>query len=220
MDNMKMGDVVLLEPDSLKPFEDNAKLHPEEQIAALAKIINEQGFRNKPVEITPDGTIVNGHGRWMAVKKLGWSKIPCVIIDDMTPSQIRKYRISDNKLADTGFDNMKLKVEMEMLYSEGVDFSDIFNEKELDFLTGDLSEMNMEAITEDLSEDVKELSEDTQSSIDEEDQKTVPVSKVLGFGTVTESQRRNIAKLLAHAEGVTSERGAEALSRYAKDHIY
>ncbi len=217
-DNLRMGEIVLKEPEQLTPFETNAKLHPKSQIDALAQSIRDIGFRNKPIEIMADGTIVNGHGRWMASMEVGLPKVPCVILDDMTDIEIRKYRISDNKIADTGFDNELLKGEVMLLSAEGEDFSNLFSEKDMDFLIGDLSEMNLDAITSDLAEDVDELSQATQGSIDDEDNAAVAMIKVLGYSKCLESEQRGIARLQAHAEGVTGLQGSAALSAYAKDH--
>jgi hypothetical protein len=219
MSDIKLGAVVLKEPGDLTPFEKNAKLHPPEQIRAIMKSIKENGFRNKPVEILSNGTIVNGHGRWMACKELGMTKIPCVVLDDMTDNEIRKYRITDNKVADTGFDNMLLKDEMILLDADGVDFTEFFNDKELDFLTGDLGDMDLSAITGDLASDVSELSEATQNSIDGEGERTVALTKALGYSTITESEQRAIIKLQAHAEGTTGLSGGAALSLFARDSL-
>ena len=54
-DNLKLSEIELWPVDKLVPFESNAKLHPPEQIAALVRSIKTQGFRNKPIEVKPDG---------------------------------------------------------------------------------------------------------------------------------------------------------------------
>lgn len=220
MSDLKLSAVELWDIARLKPFENNAKLHPPEQIKALVKSIKDIGYRNKPIEITADGTIVNGHGRWMAMKEMGASQVPVAVIKDMTPDQIRQYRITDNKIADTGFDNELLKAEVLYLHTEAdLDMSSFFTEKEFDFLAGDLSEMDFGAITGDLADDVEELSSATQNTMDEESGKSVALSKVLGYSQVTEAQQRGIKRLQAHAEGVTQLTGAAALSLFAKDHL-
>lgn len=219
-DHIKIGSVENRSVDTLKPFEKNAKLHPEEQINALVSSIRQIGFRNKPIEITADGTIVNGHGRWMAAKKVGMSHVPVVVLDDMTEDEIRQYRITDNKLAQTGFDNELLKEEVFYLHTEAdMDMSEFFSEKEFDFLATDLGDMDFDAITDDLAGDVEELGAATQNSIDKESATEVPISRVLGYSKVTEAEQRKIALLQAHAEGTTGLKAGAALSLFAKDHM-
>ncbi len=216
----RMGVVELRPIGELKPFEKNAKLHPKEQIEALKKSIKDIGFRNKPIEITEDGTIVNGHGRWQALKELKAENAPVVVVDDMTPEEIRKYRISDNKIGDTGLDNVLLKEEVAELHLNlGMDMSDLFTEKDMDFLVGDLDAMDLDAITGDLADDVEDLSTATQNSIDAEGEKSVPVAKAFGFSSVSESQLRSVSRLMAHAEGVTEKSDADALVEFIKDHL-
>ena len=58
--------------------------------------------------------IVAGHTRLLAAKKLGIESVPCVIADDLTPAQIKAYRIADNKTAEFAeWDDELLKIELE-----------------------------------------------------------------------------------------------------------
>lgn len=50
--------------------------------------------------IDKDCVIVAGHTRYKASKKLGLKKVPCVVADDLTPEQIKAYRLADNKVAE------------------------------------------------------------------------------------------------------------------------
>lgn len=219
-DQFKLSAVVYWPLEKLIPFEDNAKLHPPEQIDALVKSIKMQGYRNKPIEITPEGVIINGHGRWMALKQMGATQAPCAVIDDMTPDEIRQYRITDNKVGDTGFDNELLKKEVLYLQFESeLDMSSWFTEKEFDFLVGDLAEMNLDAITDNLAGDVDGLSSATQNSMDGEKVKLISISKAFGYVSINETDQRSIARLQAHAEGVTGLKEGAALSLFVKDHL-
>ncbi|AHC30503.1 ParB-like partition protein [Rhizobium phage vB_RleS_L338C] len=60
--------------DSLQPYERNSKNHGDGDIEAIASSITRFGF-NDPIGITPDGVIVEGHGRYEAAHRLG--STPC-----------------------------------------------------------------------------------------------------------------------------------------------
>lgn len=105
--------------DSLIPYARNARTHSDEQVAQIAGSIREFGFTN-PVLIDKEGTIVAGHGRVMAARKLGLEKVPCIRLGHLTPSQIRAYVIADNKLAlNAGWDEEMLRSELDALKTEG-----------------------------------------------------------------------------------------------------
>jgi len=89
--------------EELIPYERNAKTHGERQLQELTKSIQRYGFRS-PVLIDKNGAIIAGHGRVEAAKRAGLSAVPCVCYDDMTPEEVREYRIADNRLAEIDSD--------------------------------------------------------------------------------------------------------------------
>jgi len=106
--------------DELIPYERNAKLHPESQIDKLAYIIKQVGFRD-PVLVDGDGVIVAGHGRCKAAKRAGLTEVPTIDASDMSPEQVKAYRIAANKVADTGYDEELLAVDLQEISELGVD---------------------------------------------------------------------------------------------------
>ncbi len=90
--------VILKKTSEIKPYDKNPRLN-QEAIDAVAKSIAEYGFLN-PLTICPDGTLVRGHTRWEAAKKLNLSHVPVLIADNMTEDEIRAFRIADNKVAE------------------------------------------------------------------------------------------------------------------------
>ena len=82
----------------LRPFAQNAREHPEDQIALLARVIADSGF-TAPLIIDPDNEIIAGHGRLLAATRAGMTAVPCVRVRDLTPDQIRGLRLSDNQIA-------------------------------------------------------------------------------------------------------------------------
>lgn len=121
--------------DSLIPFARNARTHSDEQVAQLAGSIREWGWTN-PVLIAADGTIIAGHGRVMAARKLGMSEVPCLVIGrDWSEAKRRAYTIADNRLAESaGWDMDLLRIELQEIGGE-FDLDLIgFDTKELDAL--------------------------------------------------------------------------------------
>lgn len=89
--------------NSIKPYEKNAKLHPEEQIEQIKKSIELFGM-NDPIGIWKD-EIVEGHGRLTACKELGMTEIPIIRLDHLTDEERKAYILAHNKLTmNSGFD--------------------------------------------------------------------------------------------------------------------
>ena len=117
--SVEMNQIELLLVSSLIPYARNSRTHSEEQVTQIAASIREFGFTN-PVLIDSSGTIIAGHGRVMAAKKVGLSEVPCLRLQHLSPSQIRAYVIADNKLAlNAGWDDEMLKAELLTLQEEG-----------------------------------------------------------------------------------------------------
>ena len=107
--------------DSLAPYPFNNKVHTAKQISDIAISIKRFGF-NQPIVIDKDSVIVAGHGRLEAAKKLGYKEVPVVRVSELTESEIKAYRILDNKVsADTGYDFENLKIEVRSLEDAGLD---------------------------------------------------------------------------------------------------
>ena len=121
--------------DGLKPYENNARTHSEEQIKKIVRSIEEFGFIN-PVLIDSDFGIIAGHGRVMAAKKMGMAEVPCLFVEDLTEAQKRAYIIADNKLAlDAGWDEHILQLELAEL--QEMDFDITLTGFELDDIEDD-----------------------------------------------------------------------------------
>ena len=111
--------IVELSVDALKPYENNPRKN-DDAVPALAKSIQEFGFK-VPIVIDKDNVVVTGHTRLKAAKSLGMKSVPCIIADDLTPEQIKAFRVVDNKVAElTECDAPKLQLELDGL--DGLDF--------------------------------------------------------------------------------------------------
>ena len=137
--------------DEIVEYENNAKLHPDWQIEQIKKSIIEFGF-NDPIAIDENNVIIEGHGRFLALKDLGYTEIEVIRLNHLTEEQKTAYAIAHNKLTmNTDFDLETLKYEINKLQNEEFDLSllgfenieleEILEEEESvnleDFFTGD-----------------------------------------------------------------------------------
>jgi site-specific DNA-methyltransferase (adenine-specific) len=107
--------------DQLIPYARNSRTHSKDQVAQIAASIREFGWTN-PILVDGDGTIIAGHGRVMAARKLGETEVPCIELGHLTEAQKRAYVIADNQLAlNAGWDAEMLKVEIAELVDADFD---------------------------------------------------------------------------------------------------
>ena len=90
----------------LKPYKNNPRKN-DKAVDAVAASIKAFGFK-QPVVIDDNGEIIAGHTRLKAAKKLGIKTVPCIVADDLTPEQIKAYRLADNKTAELAEWDMEL----------------------------------------------------------------------------------------------------------------
>lgn len=104
--------IELINIDEIIPYENNAKLHPEEQIEQIKKSILEFG-NNDPIAIDKNNVIVEGHGRLLALKELGYKEIEVIKLGHLTEEQRKAYTLIHNKLTmNTDFDIEILESEL------------------------------------------------------------------------------------------------------------
>jgi len=95
--------IINIQTSVLKPYDKNAKKHSKEQIGAVAESIKQFGFV-QPVVIDKDKTIVIGHCRVLAAKRLKMAEVPCVLVDELTQEQVNALRLADNKTNESAWD--------------------------------------------------------------------------------------------------------------------
>lgn len=124
-------DIIKIPIKELVFYEKNAKKHPKSQIDKIMKSIKAFGFRN-PILIDEKKTIIAGHGRVMAAKRLKHKDVLCIYVDDLTPEQVKAYRLADNRTAESDWDMETLKYELEELNTVDFDITLTgFDDKEL-----------------------------------------------------------------------------------------
>lgn len=138
--------------NSIKPYKNNAKLHPKEQIEQIKKSIEMFGM-DDPIGIWKD-EIVEGHGRLIACKELGMTEVPIIRLDHLTDEERRAYTLAHNKLTmNSDFD------------------IDILNEELGNFDTIDMSDfgfdldLNEADETEVIEDEVPELPEEPKAKL-------------------------------------------------------
>ena len=107
----------------IKPYEKNPAARMTPPSMRWPSRFSRFGFR-QPIVVDEAGVIVCGHTRWKAAQKLGLAEVPVHVARDLTPEQIRAYRIADNKTAELAEWNLELlPIELAELQSAGIDWS-------------------------------------------------------------------------------------------------
>lgn len=127
-----------VETDKLIEYANNPREN-DHAVDKTAAAIREFGFR-VPILVKDDLTVIDGHLRLKAAKKLGLEEVPVLFVNDLGENQIKAFRISINKIAELGdWDNELLSMELEALVDEDFDMSAIgFDEAEIDRLTSSI----------------------------------------------------------------------------------
>ena len=131
---MRWGD-----PLELKPYENNPRVN-DYAVKKVFASIEEFGFTS-PILVDPELVIIAGHTRREAAILKGLEKVPYIVVDWMSPEQVRAYRIADNKLSELStWDEVALKEELfelkeldfplEVMGFTEMDLKDLFVEEE------------------------------------------------------------------------------------------
>ena len=111
--------IELWKPDRIKPYPGNPRQN-DKAVDAVAESIRQFGFK-QPIVVDTEGVIVCGHTRYKAAIKLGLEKVPVHVATDLSPEQIKAYRIADNKVADLATWDLEL-LPIELSELQGADF--------------------------------------------------------------------------------------------------
>lgn len=149
-------EIIYKKVQELIPYVNNSRTHSEEQVNQICASINEFGFTN-PLLIDEKDSIIAGHGRLMASKKLGMEEVPCIVLKGLTEAQKKAYIIADNKMAlNAGWDEELLKIELENLKELDFDLELTgFNVDELDDILGN-NEEKQEIVEDDFEIELPE----------------------------------------------------------------
>ena len=107
--------------DRLTPYARNPRKN-DPAVDAVAASIRRFGFRN-PIVLDRNGTVIAGHTRLKAAKKLGMDKVPVVLADDLTEEQAAAFRLADNKTQELSSWDFSLLMD-ELTDIEGIDMAE------------------------------------------------------------------------------------------------
>jgi len=122
--------IQMMATSDLIPYVNNPRQN-DDAVDAVASSIKNFGFK-VPIVIDNQNEIVTGHTRLKAAKKLGLDEVPVIVADDLTPEQIKAFRLADNKVGEIAEWNEELlAIELEELDNLDFDMSE-FGFEELD----------------------------------------------------------------------------------------
>ena len=129
--------IELVDINQIVPYAQNPRIN-QSAIAKVADSIKEFGFR-QPIVVDSNMVIIAGHTRYDAAKLIGLSQVPVHIADGLSSSQVRAYRLADNRLhEDAIWDEELLKIELSDLKQDDFGLQLVgFNNAELDKLLED-----------------------------------------------------------------------------------
>lgn len=90
--------IIELPVNELKPYKKNVR-HNENAVPKVAESIKQFGFKN-PIIVDKNKVIIAGHSRLEGAKLLGLKKVPCIIAEDLTPQQVKAFRLVDNRTSE------------------------------------------------------------------------------------------------------------------------
>lgn len=139
--------IIEMNIDDVIPYANNPRKNDGEAVDRVASSIKEYGFKS-PIIVDKDNVVIAGHTRLKAAHKLKLDTVPVIKADDLTPAQIKSYRIADNKVAEySTWDNELLSIEFEKLQELDFDLDLTgFEDFEIESL---LNEDENEEVTED-----------------------------------------------------------------------
>ena len=109
--------------DKIKPYQRNARKHDSKSIEVIANSISEFGMADPIAVWGKENIVIEGHGRLLALKQLGYDKAPIIHLDYLTDEQRRAYTLAHNKTAEFSEWDMELLTdEAESIFN--IDLSD------------------------------------------------------------------------------------------------
>lgn len=135
-----------IEINKIIPYANNPRKN-DKAVDTVVNSIEQYGFQ-QPIVVDKDYTIIVGHTRFRAAKKLGFTEVPVSVAQDLTPEQVNAYRIMDNRSNENAqWDDTKLLEEL----SELLDDSNI---RDVSYNTG-ITESELNKLFRDPAEDIE-----------------------------------------------------------------
>ena len=155
-----VDEVERVDPDTLIPYSNNAKEHPEEQVKKIASSIKNYGW-DQPIVVDGANEIIKGHGRLQAAELLGLDEVPVITREDLTEAEAKASRIADNKTAESAWIDEALETEIDVLAQEDeIDIDNLgFDDDEIDEFIGEMEVPDFEPVDEEEQPDLDETNQ-------------------------------------------------------------
>lgn len=111
---VKIPKAEMLDPNSLKPYEQNIKIHTDSQVEGIMNSMKKFGFY-APIVVDGKKNVIIGHGRLEASKRLGLKEVPVIKEKNISEEDAKALRIIDNRISEVDWDIDNLKLEMDEL---------------------------------------------------------------------------------------------------------
>ena len=132
--------------EKLTPYENNTRKHEAADIKTIENSIREFDMCD-PIGIWGDkNIIVEGHGRLLALRNLGYKQAPCIRLDHLTDEQRKAYAIAHNKTAEMSeWDFEKLEAELADIDFDMTQFgfeAELFEDEPAEIIEDEVPEIN------------------------------------------------------------------------------
>ena len=130
--------IIKIKTTDIKPYDKNPRKN-DSAVDMVANSIKEFGFK-VPIVIDNNNVIIAGHTRLEAAKRLGMKEVPCIVADDLTPEQVKAFRLADNKVSEfSEWDYNELTLELVDINLDMAGFGFDLAEFELDSFSDEFS---------------------------------------------------------------------------------
>lgn len=107
----EMMEIIAMPIGDIVAYKNNPRIN-DKAVEPVAESIKEFGFK-VPILLDKDNVIIAGHTRLKAAKQLGMKEVPCIRCEDLTPEQVKAFRLADNKVAEfADWDLAALNIEL------------------------------------------------------------------------------------------------------------
>lgn len=197
--------------DKVRPYPKNNKIHGRADIDKMKASIRQFGIMD-PLIVDGAGVLIAGHKRFASLCELNHVEVPVRVARDLTPNQVDAARIAHNKTTTTEYDSGFLAEELARLAdADDVDLNSLgFDARELEFLTQELGDMNIDGLAVDLDAEIDAQDQASRDKVAEVDAGETPIAKVLGFKALPTRAAPAIRRFISEIEASTGKAGAEA----------
>lgn len=165
----------------LIPYAANSRTHSDAQVAQIAASIKEFGWTN-PILVDGEDTLIAGHGRLLAARKLNMDKVPVIVLDHLTKAQQRALVIADNQLAlNAGWDMDMLENEIRDLADNDFDLDVLgFSDDELDKMLAEVDAITLPDLADGEKEPFQQMTFTLHDEQVEQVKEAIEAAKAMG----------------------------------------